>query len=210
METLKKGSRGEAVKILQHALHLVEDGIFGVITEEAVIAFQREHGLVLDGVVGDRTWEALGVKSQTNLQTNLQTSKRSINEIIVHCSATPDGKDYTVAEIRKWHLARGFSDIGYHYVVYRDGSVHNGRSVNLIGAHCTGHNSHSIGVCYIGGLDRNGKTAKDTRTTAQKSALVKLIRELKSLYPRATVHGHMEYANKACPCYDAKSEYKSL
>ena len=71
---------------------------------------------------------------------------RKITEIIIHCSATPEGKVFTVDDIRKWHLARKFSDIGYHYVVYRDGSVHKGRAENLVGAHCQGHNAHSIGA----------------------------------------------------------------
>ena len=135
---------------------------------------------------------------------------RDIKEIIVHCSATPEGKDFTVEDIRKWHLARGFKDIGYHYVIYRDGSIHKGREESVIGAHCTGHNSYSIGVCYIGGVAKDGKTPKDTRTEAQKESLVKLLKELKAKYPKATIHGHREFANKACPSFDAKKEYSTL
>lgn len=135
---------------------------------------------------------------------------RIINEIIIHCSATPEGKDYTVEQIKQWHKQRGFSDIGYHYVIYRDGSIHSGRPIERIGAHCLKHNAHSIGVCYIGGIAKDGKTPKDTRTDAQKESLIKLIKELKAKYPKATVHGHREYANKACPCFDAKNEYKNL
>lgn len=135
---------------------------------------------------------------------------RIINEIIIHCSATPEGKDYTVEQIRQWHKQRGFSDIGYHYVIYRDGSIHSGRPIERIGAHCLKHNAHSIGVCYIGGVAKDGKTPKDTRTDAQKESLIKLIKELKAKYPKTTVHGHREYANKACPCFDAKNEYKNL
>lgn len=135
---------------------------------------------------------------------------RIINEIIIHCSATPEGKDYTVEQIRQWHKQRGFSDIGYHYVIYRDGSIHSGRPIEKIGAHCLKHNAHSIGVCYIGGVAKDGKTPKDTRTDAQKESLIKLIKELKAKYPKATVHGHREYANKACPSFDVKNEYKNL
>ena len=135
---------------------------------------------------------------------------RIINEIIIHCSATPEGKDYTVEQIKQWHKQRGFSDIGYHYVIYRDGSIHSGRPIERIGAHCLKHNAHSVGVCYIGGVAKDGKTPKDTRTDAQKESLIKLIKELKAKYPKATVHGHREYANKACPCFDAKNEYKNL
>lgn len=203
MAVLKKGSRGEEVKKLQKLLNLYADGIFGPLTEERVKEFQKANGLIADGIVGDKTWEKL------NGSTELKQSKRSINLIVVHCSATKEGLDYTTADIKKWHLARGFSDIGYHYVIYRDGSVHNGRDVNISGAHCEGHNSHSIGVCYIGGLDKNGKEC-DTRTDAQKAALVKLLKTLKGMYPKATIHGHNEYANKKCPCFDAYKEYKTL
>lgn len=135
---------------------------------------------------------------------------RSISEIIIHCSATPAGKDFTVQQIRQWHLARGFRDIGYHYVIYRDGSVHKGRPLEQAGAHCVGHNRHSVGICYIGGLTINGKTPADTRTEAQKAAIISLLQDLHARFPNATIHGHREYANKACPCFDAKTEYKEL
>lgn len=135
---------------------------------------------------------------------------RNIKEIIVHCSATPEDKDFTVAQIKQWHLQRGFRDIGYHYIIYRDGSIHKGRSEDVIGAHCTGHNSYSIGVCYIGGVAKDGKTPKDTRTDAQKASLISLLRELKRKYPKASIHSHRDYANKACPSFDATKEYSSL
>ena len=133
---------------------------------------------------------------------------RSIDKIIVHCSATREGQHVTVQQIRQWHLQRNFADIGYHYVIYLDGTVHKGRPLEKAGAHCKGYNAHSIGICYVGGLDRQGKP-KDTRTAAQKAALLTLIRELRQRFPRATVHGHREFANKACPCFDCK-EYKSI
>ena len=135
---------------------------------------------------------------------------RTIKEIIIHCSATPEGKDFTVQDIKRWHLNRGFRDIGYHYVIYRDGSVHTGRSVAQAGAHCQKHNAHSIGICYIGGLAMNGKTPKDTRTEAQKVAIVQLLKDLHNRYPSATVHGHRDFAAKACPCFDVHAEYKHL
>ena len=135
---------------------------------------------------------------------------RKIKEIIVHCSATPEGKDYSVDTIRKWHLQRGFSDIGYHYIIYRDGSIHTGRDESVIGAHCKGHNSNSIGVCYIGGCASDGKTPKDTRTAEQRQSLVKLLKELKAKYPQASIHGHRDFANKACPSFDATKEYSSI
>lgn len=135
---------------------------------------------------------------------------RSIKEIIVHCSATPEGKDYTVDQIRQWHLQRGFNDIGYHYVVYRDGSVHKGRPEEKVGAHCLGHNSISIGICYIGGVAKDGKTPKDTRTDAQKKSLLELLKTLKSKYPSAKIYPHYKFANKACPSFNAEEEYKNI
>lgn len=135
---------------------------------------------------------------------------RTIHEIIIHCSATPTGRDYTVDQIRQWHRKRGYKDIGYHFVIYRDGSIHTGRPLAQVGAHCLKHNAHSIGICYIGGLAINGKTPADTRTPEQKSALVQLLKDLHRRFPHATVHGHREFANKACPCFDVKTEYKNL
>lgn len=140
----------------------------------------------------------------------LKKSRRRINEIIVHCTATPEGRDYTVADIRQMHKAQGWVDIGYHYLIYRDGSIHEGRNVDLVGAHCQGHNAQSIGVCYVGGVARDGKTPKDTRTPAQKDALVHLLMQLVCLYPDATIRGHRDFAAKACPSFDATKEYKNL
>ena len=140
----------------------------------------------------------------------LKKSRRRINEIIVHCTATPEGRDYTVADIRQMHKAQGWVDIGYHYLVYRDGSIHEGRNVDMVGAHCQGHNAQSIGVCYVGGVARDGKTPKDTRTQAQKDALVHLLMQLVCLYPDATIRGHRDFAAKACPSFDATREYKNL
>lgn len=204
MRTIKKGDRGDDVKALQQALHLYPDGIFGKLTDEAVKELQRKYGLTADGVVGPNTWAVI------QGDPVVKKSRRAINEIIVHCTASYEGNAMTVEQIRRMHVReRGWSDIGYHYVVYLDGSIHNGRDVNIAGAHCTGHNSHSIGVVYVGGLAKNGKPA-DTRTAAQKAALLKLLRKLRQLYPKATIHGHREYANKACPCFDAKKEYQGL
>lgn len=197
METIKLGSRGNDVKILQGVLNLIQDGIFGPLTQEAVKEFQKSNGLTPDGIVGTKTWDKLGLPS----------NKRAIKEIIMHCSATPEGKDFTVSDIKRWHLERGFSDIGYHYVIYRDGSVHVGRSESIAGAHCIGHNTISIGVCYIGGMDSSNKNPKDTRTQQQKDALLRLLKELKRKYPSAKIYSHRDFANKACPSFDATKEY---
>jgi N-acetylmuramoyl-L-alanine amidase len=132
---------------------------------------------------------------------------RKIDKIIIHCSATKEGQHVTVATIDKWHKERKFNEIGYHYVIYLDGSVHPGRDISKVGAHCDGYNTTSIGICYIGGLDISGNP-KDTRTAPQRQALRDLVEKLKKEYPDATVHGHREFANKACPCFDVHLEFK--
>lgn len=206
---LKKGNRGESVKQLQKALNLYPDGIFGEVTEEAVKDFQKSNGLKQDGIVGDKTWEALP-KPNYGFGGILKQSKRNIKEIIVHCTATPEGRIETVESVRNMHKARGFSDIGYHYLIGLNGERWEGRNVNLIGAHCEGHNSNSIGVCYVGGVDKKMQ-AKDTRTEKQKYALVALLKDLRKLYPKAKIYGHHDFnKGKSCPCFDAKNEYKNI
>ena len=135
---------------------------------------------------------------------------RRIDEIIIHCSATAEGKAFYAKDIDKWHKARGWKGIGYHYVIDLDGKVEKGRPVEQIGAHCTNHNKYSIGICYIGGLAKDGKTPKDTRTKEQKEALWGLLRELLCKYPKATIHGHNEFAAKACPSFNVQKEYKDI
>lgn len=130
---------------------------------------------------------------------------REITEIIVHCSDTPAGRHTTVEEIRQWHLDRGWSDIGYHYVIYLDGTVHEGRPVERIGSHCKGHNKRSIGVAYIGG----GKGI-DTRTEEQREAMVDLLVYLKTTYPKARIYGHRDFSEKYCPSFDATKEYENI
>lgn len=137
-------------------------------------------------------------------------TSREIKEIIVHCAATPEGKNFTVEDINKWHKERGFDEIGYHYVIYLDGSIHLGRNLDKAGAHCTGHNSKSIGICYIGGVAKDGKTAKDTRTLEQKKSLLELLKELKAVYPNTKIYGHRDFAKKDCPSFNASVEYKNI
>lgn len=131
---------------------------------------------------------------------------RNIKEIIIHCTATREGTKVIVADVDRWHRAMGFDGIGYHYLIGLQGEVWKGRPEEKAGAHTVGHNSISIGVCYVGGLDRNGKP-KDTRTAHQKASLKALVKELQGRYPGATVHGHREFANKACPCFDVSKEF---
>ena len=136
---------------------------------------------------------------------------RTINEIIVHCSATPEGQNVTAADIRRWHtVGNGWNDIGYHFVVRLDGTVEPGHPLAQTGAHCRGHNARSVGICYAGGVAADGRTPKDTRTPAQRAALLTLLRELKQQFPGAAIHGHRDFAAKACPSFDATAEYAGL
>lgn len=131
---------------------------------------------------------------------------RKIYKVIIHCSATPEGREFHAKDIEKWHRARGFRKIGYHYVILLDGTIEVGRWESEQGAHCQRQNHDSIGICYIGGLDSEGK-AKDTRTASQKKALKELVADLKTRYSNLTIHGHCEFANKACPCFDVDKEF---
>lgn len=137
---------------------------------------------------------------------------RYYNDIIVHCSATREGKNIKAADIRRWHLHEGYTDIGYHYVIDLDGTIEPGRPLDEIGAHCKGHNKDSIGICYVGGINKAGFNA-DTRTPAQKRALARLIwrlttQALNAGFGLPAVHGHHDYCPyKDCPCFDAHKEY---
>lgn len=131
---------------------------------------------------------------------------RTITLIIIHCSATPEGRSLSFEECRRDHIMhRHFWDIGYHFYITRDGTVHDGRPIEKVGAHCEGHNSHSIGICYEGGLDANGKPA-DTRTEAQRKALKSLVERMHRLFPKALIVGHHDLnPRKACPCFKVES-----
>lgn len=140
---------------------------------------------------------------------------RKINKIIVHCTATQEGRDIGVEWCRKVHLRKGWKDVGYHFVIRLDGKVEEGRPIEMSGAHTKGHNWDSIGVCYAGGVEaergKNGKwIAKDTRTEDQKDSLVDLLCQLKDSYPNAIIYGHRNFSSKACPSFDAKKEYENI
>ena len=132
---------------------------------------------------------------------------RKIDLIVIHCSATRCNRSFPVTALIRCHADR-FGFTGYHYYITRDGQTYQTRHEQLVGAHAKGYNSHSLGVCYEGGLDASGKPA-DTRTPRQKAALLKLLRRLKAEHPGARILGHRDLPNvhKECPCFDAKSEY---
>lgn len=232
----KQGDRGAVVKQIQKALKqagfgVIDDGIWGPVTTEAVRAFQRSKGLKDDGLAGPATLAKLGITATVQAVTPSKTpytiqhrgivlkkSKRRIDEIIIHCTASPEGQAKTVEDIRRQHKAKGWSDIGYQYVVYLDGTVHIGRDVDIAGAHAEGHNANSIGVVYVGGLENrpgvayNRLKAKDTRTDAQKAALISLLMDLRKLYPYARIIGHrdVDTHGKECPSFNAKFTYRNI
>lgn len=124
---------------------------------------------------------------------------RSLKKIIIHSSATPEGRDDKVEDIRRWHKAKGWSDIGYHFVIELNGALRIGRPLERVGAHAKGHNRGSIGICYVGGADKDLKP-KDTLTDDQQSTLEALIIDLKRSYSTISeVIGHNEVSSKACP-----------
>lgn len=135
---------------------------------------------------------------------------RTITLLIIHCSAVKPDQTSSTSQIDEWHKKRGWKCIGYHYVIRRDGSIERGRLESMVGAHCQNHNQHSIGICYEGGLDANGKPA-DTRTPEQRASMRALLVKLKQSYPRALIMGHNVFnPQKACPCFDAAKEYQDL
>ena len=148
-------------------------------------------------------------------------NSRVVHTLVVHCSATKESQNYTSKDIKTWHLKRGFNDIGYHFVILLDGTIEIGRPLNKIGAHVSGHNTGTIGICYIGGIDKNNKP-KDTRTKEQKESLYKIINLLCKYFNIKDIKGHRDYSKdlngngkidkfefiKECPCFDVKSEYK--
>ena len=238
MITIKLGCKGEAVKTLQTALNkygynLKVDGAFGTKTEAAVKDYQKKYGLSVDGIVGAKTWSKLGYS------TSEVSMPRLINEIILHCSATKEGVNFTSDSGNAAHKARKFSTyvdpktgavkyIGYHFYIHLDGTIEACRPIGVRGCHAVNHNANSIGICYAGGLDKtdtNGTKIKDTRTPAQKDAILTLCKELIAEHPTIKrIIGHRDTSPdlngngviepfefiKGCPCFDAIPEYKHL
>tara|TARA_R110001592_G_scaffold14653_1_gene65339 strand:- start:20833 stop:21258 length:426 start_codon:yes stop_codon:yes gene_type:complete len=134
---------------------------------------------------------------------------RKINKIIIHSTATPECREVSVETVRDWHVKeRGWSDIGYHFLITLDGEIEEGRPIERTGAHTRGHNFDSIGIAYVGGMDKDLKNSKDTRTEEQKEALEDLLCTLKTLYSKAKVYGHKDFSDKDCPSFDATEEYE--
>lgn len=125
--------------------------------------------------------------------------------LVVHCAATKPTMDIGLREIRQWHRERGWLDIGYHFVIRRDGKVETGRPHDVIGAHVEGHNYESLGICMAGGIDAKGKP-ENNFTPAQFESLRALLDKLKVDYPSAKIVGHRDLdPKKACPSFDVAS-----
>lgn len=149
--------------------------------------------------------------------------KRRIDLIVIHCSATREDRSYSPQNLERDHKARGFNSAGYNFYIRKTGEVVKMRPLELIPAHARGYNRHSIGICYEGGLDAFGKP-KDTRTDAQKEAIVRLLIELNKFFPQSKIVGHRDLSpdlngngiieahewTKLCPCFDASQEYKHI
>ena len=150
-----------------------------------------------------RPWTILLLLTMSKMQ--------EVRYIVVHCTATPLSQRVSVEDLDSWHKAKGWSGIGYHWYIDRDGHIFPGRSENEVGAHVIGYNNHSIGVCYEGGINAQGEE-DDTRTLAQKAALLFVLKDLKQSYPNAIILGHRDFphVHKSCPCFDARKEYAVL
>lgn len=138
--------------------------------------------------------------------------RKATNWIVIHCSATRPTQDIGAKEIRRWHIGKGWADIGYHYVIRRSGRIELGRKASTIGAHVEGHNADSVAVCMVGGIGEDSFRPENNFTPQQWLALEKLVRTLTIKYPKAKVLGHRDFpgVQKACPCFNARTWAKNL
>lgn len=214
------GKRGpktnHAVRQFQDKYGLVVDGIPGPQTQRALKEAtsptkpRREEpnkSAMRQPVPEESESEVSDDRTPPNVAAiRLLDTARPIREIIIHCTATPEGKDYTVEDVRGWHKQRGWSDIGYHYLVYRDGRVMLGRPIGQIGSHVSGRNTGTIGIAYVGGVTADGKRPRDTRTPRQASSLLWLVEKLARKFRVSKISGHNQYAPKACPSFDVQRD----
>lgn len=216
---LTKGSKGDLVRKLQRSLHLVEDGKFGVLTEKAVKAFQKANGLKADGIVGEKTWEALAnINVSSSSVLTGEKATRRIDRIFVHCTAG-NQTTTTVNSLNAEFKAKGWKTGGYHYVIFPDGRVVQMENENKIANGVKGYNKSSIHISWVGGYN-----SVDNRTQKQKDSIIKVLKELRKKYPNAKILGHRDISPdvnnngivdpweriKDCPCFDCKKEYSKI
>jgi N-acetylmuramoyl-L-alanine amidase len=134
-------------------------------------------------------------------------NRKRTDHLVIHCSATRAVQDVGAADIRRWHRAQGWDDIGYHFVIRRSGKVEAGRAVDAIGSHVKGNNADSVGICLVGGLNNQTFKPENNYTPQQWEALKKLLSSLLKKYPKAKVLGHRDFpgVQKACPCFPART-----
>lgn len=207
-----------AVRSFQQKYDLVVDGIAGPQTKTAIKRAlepvkparpEPDKSAMYQTIIPASSGLIVAAPPPNVSSLRLLDTARFIEEIVNHCAATPEGRDFTVADIRSWHKQRGFSDVGYHYVIYLDGRIMLGRPIGQQGAHTVDHgkNRGTIGICYIGGVSADGRTPKDTRTPAQKSSLLWLNQQLVARFPTIKrITGHNQYAAKACPSFDVRKD----
>lgn len=207
MQTVSKNSNHSDVVILQQLLSeygytVQQTGIFDAATEIVVRQFQKAKNLSIDGIVGQATWSAL-------------KDAKKLTYLVIHCTATPEGREVTSDEIRKWHLSpvsengRGWKQVGYTDMIHLDGIVErlvendedNIVDIWEITNGVAGYNSISRHIVYVGGLDKQNK-AKDTRTVPQKNALFNYINEFIVIHPHILIAGHNQFAKKDCPSFN--------
>lgn len=186
-------------------------------------AIQAHVGASVDGDPGPETarkvFDKFGLKSAPAVPKSdiVKGTGKGINRIILHCSATPEGRDVSSGTIAGWHRARGFSNrggtyVGYHFLIHINGRIEACKPEDVRGTHAAPWNTGSIGVCYIGGLDAETRAPKDTRTPAQIESMKRLVRDLVAAYRGSEVLGHRDVPGvaKACPCFDARSWWASV
>lgn len=207
MQTVSKNSNHSDVIILQQLLTeygytVLQTGIFDDATEIAIKKFQNAKKMKVDGIVGETTWSIL-MKS------------KKLKYLVIHCTATPEGRKVSSDEIRKWHLSpvtengRGWNQVGYTDMIHLDGSIErlvendedNIVDIWEITNGAVGYNSISRHIVYVGGVDNRNK-AKDTRTTSQKDSLYKYINEFIVKHPHILIAGHNQFAKKDCPSFN--------
>lgn len=135
---------------------------------------------------------------------------REITHLVIHAAATRPSQDIGAEDIRRWHKAQGWADIGYHYVIRRNGCLEYGRPLEQPGAHVSGHNARTIGICLVGGVALDGKTPQNNYTDDQWETLRELLRHLKTRFPKAEILGHRDFPGvaKACPSFSVKEWLK--
>ncbi len=203
------------IKAFQRKHKLVVDGIAGPQTRRALAEVNRA---VSQSARKEPDKSAIATSSVPSaapfkpvkpapLAITLRDTSRAIDEIIVHCAATPEGKYFDVRDVTAWHKQRGWGRCGYHFIVLLDGTIQEGCPVGQEGIHTKRHNKGTIGISYIGGVSKDGKVAKDTRNKAQRAGLIGLVMALKAKHGIAKpVSGHNQYAQKACPSFSVPND----